>query len=90
MFHITLFMCHGVLIYPSLILFMFPVTLLVPSSHALSNSSCAPYTYALSQVALVSGDAFGAPDCIRISYAASLTLIKDSIDRLKIFLLSLE
>ena len=42
------------------------------------------------QVALVSGDAFGAPDCIRLSYAASTELITQSIVRLKRFLLSLE
>jgi len=41
------------------------------------------------QVALVSGDAFGAPDCIRLSYAASEELITESIVRLKRFLLSL-
>jgi aspartate/methionine/tyrosine aminotransferase len=42
------------------------------------------------QVALVSGDAFGAPDTIRISYAASPELITESISRLKKFLLSLK
>eukprot|EP00596_Hydrurales_sp_CCMP1899_P006921 CAMPEP_0119040546 /NCGR_PEP_ID=MMETSP1177-20130426/10515_1 /TAXON_ID=2985 /ORGANISM="Ochromonas sp, Strain CCMP1899" /LENGTH=390 /DNA_ID=CAMNT_0007005709 /DNA_START=126 /DNA_END=1299 /DNA_ORIENTATION=+ len=41
------------------------------------------------QVALVSGDAFGAPNCVRISYAASKELISESINRLKLFLESL-
>jgi aspartate/methionine/tyrosine aminotransferase len=41
------------------------------------------------QVALVSGDAFGAPKCIRLSYAASREMIDESISRLKMFLLSL-
>jgi aspartate/methionine/tyrosine aminotransferase len=41
-------------------------------------------------VALVSGDAFGAPDCIRVSYAASEQLIRASLGRLSSFLLSLE
>ena len=42
------------------------------------------------QVALVSGDAFGAEECLRISYAASEELITTSIRRLKSFLLSLK
>jgi aspartate/methionine/tyrosine aminotransferase len=42
------------------------------------------------QVALVSGDAFGAPLCIRLSYAASTELIEESIKRLRRFLLSLK
>lgn len=42
------------------------------------------------QVALVSGDAFGADECLRISYAASEELITTSIRRLKSFLLSLK
>ena len=41
------------------------------------------------QVALVSGDAFGASSCIRLSYAASKELIEQSISRLKTFLMSL-
>ena len=39
---------------------------------------------------MVSGDAFGAPDTIRISYAASTELITESVSRLKKFLLSLK
>ena len=42
------------------------------------------------QVALVSGDAFGADDCIRLSYAASTELITESITRLARFLQSLK
>lgn len=42
------------------------------------------------KVALVSGDAFGAPDTIRISYAASEELITESITRLGRFLASLK
>jgi aspartate/methionine/tyrosine aminotransferase len=34
------------------------------------------------QVALVPGDAFGAPNCIRISYAASLDTLKEAMNRL--------
>ena len=41
-------------------------------------------------VALVSGDAFGAPPCIRISYAASTELIEQSLTRLARFLKSLQ
>jgi aspartate aminotransferase len=41
------------------------------------------------QVALVPGDAFGADDCIRISYAASEDTIRVSMQKLKDFLISL-
>ena len=34
-------------------------------------------------VATVSGDAFGAPNCIRISYAASEDQIKEALQRIK-------
>lgn len=34
-------------------------------------------------VALVPGDAFGAPDCIRISYAASLETLGKALDRME-------
>ena len=34
-------------------------------------------------VATVTGDAFGNPDCIRISYAASQEQIKEAIKRIK-------
>ena len=32
-------------------------------------------------VALVPGDAFGAPDCLRISYAASMATLAAALDR---------
>ena len=38
------------------------------------------------QVAVVAGTAFGAPECIRISYAASDESIKEAINRIKIAL----
>jgi aspartate aminotransferase len=41
------------------------------------------------KVAMVSGDAFGAPKCIRLSYATSTDIIEQSLDRLKKFLLRL-
>jgi aspartate aminotransferase len=34
-------------------------------------------------VATVTGEAFGSPDCIRISYAASSNEIKEAIKRIK-------
>ncbi len=34
------------------------------------------------QVAVVPGEAFGAPSCIRISYAASLATLRTALDRL--------
>ncbi len=37
-------------------------------------------------VATVSGDAFGAPNCIRISYAASTAQIKEALERIKVAL----
>jgi aspartate/methionine/tyrosine aminotransferase len=42
------------------------------------------------QVALVSGDAFGVDECVRLSYATSKDVISESLTRLKDFLLSLE
>eukprot|EP00597_Dinobryon_sp_UTEXLB2267_P000029 CAMPEP_0170056804 /NCGR_PEP_ID=MMETSP0019_2-20121128/67_1 /TAXON_ID=98059 /ORGANISM="Dinobryon sp., Strain UTEXLB2267" /LENGTH=397 /DNA_ID=CAMNT_0010261391 /DNA_START=185 /DNA_END=1378 /DNA_ORIENTATION=+ len=42
------------------------------------------------QVALVSGDAFGVDECIRISYATSVDVIEQSLSRLKSFLCSLQ
>ena len=41
-------------------------------------------------VAVVSGDAFGAPRCLRLSYATSLHVISEALTRLKSFLLALE
>lgn len=34
-------------------------------------------------LALVPGDAFGAPKCVRISYAASMEVLEKAIDRLE-------
>jgi aspartate/glutamate/aspartate-prephenate aminotransferase len=36
----------------------------------------------VANVALVPGDAFGAPSCIRISYAASMDTLGKALDRL--------
>ena len=41
------------------------------------------------RVALVPGDAFGAPRCVRISYAAQTEIITGALQRLRTFLLSL-
>jgi aspartate/glutamate/aspartate-prephenate aminotransferase len=35
----------------------------------------------VANVALVPGDAFGAPQCLRISYAASMDTLKEALDR---------
>lgn len=40
------------------------------------------YLIQQAHVALVPGDAFGAPNCIRISYAASMATLKEALDRL--------
>jgi len=37
-------------------------------------------------VALVPGEAFGSPECIRISYAASKEVIKEAVERIKLAL----
>ncbi|KAG8373340.1 hypothetical protein BUALT_Bualt11G0014000 [Buddleja alternifolia] len=42
------------------------------------------------QVALVPGDAFGDDTCIRISYAESLTTLKEAVERIKAALVSLK
>ena len=41
------------------------------------------YLLSTVKVALVTGTAFGAPDCIRISYAASENELIEAMDRLK-------
>ena len=46
-------------------------------------SDFALYLLEHANVATVTGDAFGAPDCIRISYAASETQIREAVDRIK-------
>jgi hypothetical protein len=49
----------------------------IPDADAL-----AMYLIQQAHVALVPGDAFGAPDCIRVSYAASMATLKEALDRL--------
>jgi aspartate aminotransferase len=59
-------------------------------THIKNSDDLTLYLLDKAQVALVGGDAFGAPDCIRISYATSDDLLveavkrmKDSLDKLK-------
>ena len=40
------------------------------------------YLLEVGHVAVVPGDAFGAPDCIRISYAASMDTLQKALQRL--------
>jgi aspartate aminotransferase len=49
------------------------------------NNACdlANYLLDVGHVALVPGDAFGNPDCIRISYATSMELLVEAIERIK-------
>lgn len=49
----------------------------VPDVDALAR-----YLIEKAHVALVPGDAFGAPTCIRISYAASMESLKEALDRM--------
>jgi len=51
--------------------------------HAYYPSSGCRYFIEVAHVALVPGDAFGAPQCIRISYAASLETLKKAMDRIE-------
>lgn len=51
--------------------------------HAYYSSSGCRYFIEVAHVALVPGDAFGAPQCIRISYAASLETLKKAMDRIE-------
>ena len=45
---------------------------------------CAPprYLIEVAHVAVVPGDAFGAPDCVRISYATSLPQLDEALRRI--------
>lgn len=54
-----------------------------------SESLCR-YLLEKAQVALVPGDAFGDDTCIRISYAESLTILQEAVDRIKGALISLK
>lgn len=47
-----------------------------------SMCRCCRYLLEVGQVATVPGDAFGAPDCIRISYAASMADLEKAMERL--------
>jgi aspartate aminotransferase len=53
------------------------------SSIIKDSDELALYLLDKAQVALVGGTAFGAPDCIRISYAASDDNIKEAVKRIK-------
>ena len=52
------------------------------------NGSTELCMYLLNEVyvALVPGEAFGSPECIRISYAASKEVIKEAVERIKLAL----
>ncbi|MBL4707675.1 MAG: pyridoxal phosphate-dependent aminotransferase [Flavobacteriales bacterium] len=41
------------------------------------------YLLEKAEVALVTGEAFGSPECIRISYASSLEVLKEAMDRVE-------
>jgi len=44
--------------------------------------ACCRYLIEQAGVALVPGDAFGAPSCLRISYAASMQTLQDAAKRI--------
>jgi len=48
-----------------------------------TSDDLALYLLDKAQVALVGGDAFGSPDCIRISYATSDDLLVEAVKRIK-------
>ncbi len=50
----------------------------------------ADYLLETAHVAVVPGDAFGNPDCIRISYATSMELLVEAVDRIKKALVELK
>ena len=50
----------------------------------------ANYLLETGHVAVVPGDAFGNPDCIRISYATSMELLTEAVDRIKTSLAALQ
>lgn len=52
------------------------------SSQCRQSFMCCRYLVEVGQVATVPGDAFGAPDCIRISYAASMADLEKAMERL--------
>ena len=56
-----------------------PILTGCPTPHC----TCPRYLIEKANVALVPGDAFGAPTCIRISYAASMETLTKALDRLE-------
>jgi aspartate aminotransferase len=52
-------------------------------------SDLTAYLLDVGHVALVPGDAFGNPDCIRISYAASMEQLLEALERIRIALADL-
>jgi aspartate aminotransferase len=68
--------------------YMFPrISSFFGKSHngtMVSNSDdLAEYILSEGHVATVSGDAFGSPECLRISYAASDSDLKEAVKRMK-------
>ena len=55
-----------------------------------NSTDLAEYLFQEARVAVVPGSAFGAPDNIRISYAASLNILAEGLDRIAIALASLQ
>jgi aspartate aminotransferase len=51
-----------------------------------NSDDLALYLLDKAQVAVVGGDAFGAPDCIRISYATADELLVEAVKRIKMAL----
>ncbi len=48
-----------------------------------NSGDLANYLLDVAHVAVVPGDAFGNPDCIRISYATSIDLLTEAMERIK-------
>tara|TARA_Y100000991_G_scaffold215577_1_gene206609 strand:+ start:99 stop:1292 length:1194 start_codon:yes stop_codon:yes gene_type:complete len=51
-----------------------------------NSDQLAMYILQAAKVAVVTGNAFGSPNCIRISYASSMDKLKDAMDRIAIAL----
>jgi aspartate aminotransferase len=51
-----------------------------------SSDDLALYLLDKAQVATVGGNAFGAPECLRISYATSDSLLIEAVKRIKVAL----
>ena len=51
-----------------------------------NSDQLAMYILETAKVAVVTGNAFGSPNCIRISYASSMEKLKDAMDRIAIAL----